>query len=356
VDPAGMMAVIGQRLAPDDIYRFCLDMVQPLDDEDEDALDYMSEEERSKVRRDKKYKSLLFKAHYDELCKGQETHVKSAKPWPDGCLLDPRRLTWRELSAKMARGTRYRVVYQQEDVALEDVLVQRDWVFGSDRFPGCMDKNRDVWDIPQGISASDCLVVVSADPSPTNYWSIQCWIYHKPSELRYLVNHHRAKMEAPDFLDYLQNEREYVGIMQEWQFEMSRRGFPIEYWIVERNGAQRFMLQYDMVKKWTALNSVQIEPHDTTRNKSDSDLGVTTLRPHYQFGRVRLMGKGDGKVRSMKLIDEVTRYTGDPRTGPRTDDCVMAQWFFEWNLDRLFVPNVEPEPDWRPEFAKAGSW
>jgi len=48
----------------------------------------------------------------------------------------------------------------------------------------------------------------------------------------------------------------------------------------------------------------------------------------------------------MPLIDEVTKYPHG-----RTDDCVMAQWFFEWNL-----PDVTPKgaynaaPVWRPSW------
>jgi len=52
------------------------------------------------------------------------------------------------------------------------------------------------------------------------------------------------------------------------------------------------------------------------------------------------------KQRIMPLIDEVTKYPHG-----RTDDCVMAQWFFEWNL-----PDVTPKgaynaaPVWRPSW------
>lgn len=349
VDPGGMMAVIGQRLGPTDIYRFCLDMVQPLDEEEEEALEMMSDEEIAGLRRSKKYHHIKFKAHYPENCTAT-SHRRDAPAYPDGCLLDPRRLTWREVSAKMERGSRFAVVYQQEDVAPDDVLVQNDWVYGYGGAPGCVDKDRDLWDIPRGITPGECVVIASADPSPTNYWAIELWVYHKPSEMRFLINLQRRKMEAPDFLDWNMLDKEYTGVMQEWQAESRRRGFPIQYWVVERNGAQRFLLQYDMVKKWIALNNVQIIPHDTARNKADAEMGVGTLRPHYQFGRVRLMGKGDGKVRSMKLIDEVTKYSTTGANGSRTDDCVMAQWFFEWNLPRLYLPITEAEPEWRPSW------
>ena len=347
LEPAGMLALIGQRLAPDDLYRFALDMVQPLDEEAEEAIDEMTEEEATLLRRDKKYKHLKYRAHYEEKC-NPDNHKRSALAYPEGCLLDPRRLGWRDISNLMSnRGERFAVVYQQEDLALDEVLVRNEWVYGHGNSPGCIDHERDRWEIPPGISASDCIVVATADPSPTNYWSIQCWLYHKESEQRFLLDLIRSKMEAPQFLEYNYNEGEFTGVMEDWQRLSISIGFPIQVWIVEQNAAQRFMLQYDHFKRWRQLRGVEIIPHNTTSNKSDANYGVTTISQHWKFGRVRLMGKGEGKVRSMKLIDEVTRYPHG-----RTDDCVMAEWFFEWNLPNLYMPQTRSVQAWRPKWVK----
>ena len=347
LEPAGMLALIGQRLAPDDLYRFALDMVQPLDDDQEEALDNLDETELELLRRDKKYKHLLYKVHYEDRC-SPEHHKRGAAPYPVGCLLDPRRLPWREVANLMYnRGERFAVVYQQEDLALDEVLVRNEWVYGHGDSPGCIDKDRDRWEIPPGINLGDCLVVATADPSPTNYWSIQCWLYHPESNQRFLLDLIRSKMEAPEFLEYNYNQGEFTGVMEEWQRLSTSLGCPIQVWIVEQNAAQRFMLQYDHFKRWRQINGVEIIPHNTTSNKSDANYGVTTISQHWRFGRVRLMGKGEGKVRSMKLIDEVTRYPHG-----RTDDCVMAEWFFEWNLPNIFLPQTTAVKAWRPNWVK----
>jgi hypothetical protein len=347
LEPAGMLALIGQRLAPDDLYRFALDMVQPLDEEAEEAIDDMTEEEATLLRRDKKYKHLKYRAHYEEKC-NPDNHKRSAAAYPEGCLLDPRRLGWRDISNLMSnRGERFAVVYQQEDLALDEVLVRNEWVYGHGNSPGCIDHERDRWEIPPGLNPADCIVVATADPSPTNYWSIQCWLYHKESEQRFLLDLIRAKMEAPQFLEYNYNEGEFTGVMEDWQRLSISIGFPIQVWIVEQNAAQRFMLQYDHFKRWRQLRGVEIIPHNTTSNKSDSEYGVTTISQHWKFGRVRLMGKGEGKIRSMKLIDEVTRYPHG-----RTDDCVMAEWFFEWNLPNIYMPQTKSVQAWRPKWVK----
>ena len=352
LEPAGMLALIGQRLAADDLYRFALDMEQPLEDEEELLDEGMSEDEVTKLRTSKKYKHLLYKAHYDELCDPSH-HKRTSDPYPVGCLLDPRRLSWRDISNLMSnRGERFAVVYQQEDLDPSEVLVRHEWVFGQGDNPGCMDKDRDIWQIPKGISASECLMVATADPSPTNFWAIQCWLYHPESQQRFLIDLIRQKMEASKFLDYNIHDGKYTGVMEEWQNLSESMGYPIQYWIVESNAAQRFMLQYDYVKQWRQMRSVEIIPHNTNGiNKSDEALGVTVLQPHYRFGRVRLPGRGEGKVRSMKLIDEVTKYPN----GSRTDDCVMAQWFLEWNIPNLYIPKSVSAPAWRPTWVKSST-
>jgi hypothetical protein len=153
-------------------------------------------------------------------------------------------------------------------------------------------------------------------------------------------------MEAPDFLDFNQERGEYTGLMADWQEQSRRAGLEIQTWVVETNAAAKFLLQFDHVRRWQARNGVDIIPHTTGRNKTDEEFGVQTLAPHYRYGRIRLPASMQSKQRIMPLIDEVTKYPHG-----RTDDCVMAQWFFEWNL-----PDVTPKgaynaaPVWRPSW------
>jgi hypothetical protein len=136
--------------------------------------------------------------------------------------------------------------------------------------------------------------------------------------------------------------------MNEWQNTSEALGFPISTWIVEANAAQRFLLQYDHVRQWRGRHNVDIIAHTTSRNKSDSEYGVETIAPHYRFGRVRLPYKNEGKIISMKLIDEVTHYPYG-----RTNDCVMAHWFFEWNLPNIYTPtHGRKSVAWRPSWLR----
>jgi len=349
LEPGGLLVLQGQRIASDDLYRFALDMTAPglEDDDDDDHIDPDELTQKIGEKRDgKKYHHIIFKAHYEEKCDPLQ-HKKSSDPYPKGCLLVPRRIPWSKVNTLMSnRGERFTVLYQQQDVDPTEVLVPNAWVYGHGEFIGCIDKERDRLEIPAGLNAGSCYSIATADPSPTNFWSIQWWIYDPSSEKRYLIDLLRKKMDAPDFLDWSAQDGQFVGVMNDWQQASQILGFPITTWIVEANAAQRFLLQYDHVRRWRSLHDVDIIPHTTSRNKSDPNFGVETIAPHWRFGRVRLPGRGDGKVVSMRLVDEVTKYPHG-----RTDDCVMAEWFFEWNLPNISLPTAAMSSSWRPSWA-----
>src|SRR5487761_1908830 len=353
LEPGGMHLLVGQRLSADDLYRYALDMTQPIFDEDGEQVE-PEEVEDPEDRSDRKYKHIVFKAHYEDRCDPTKTHKKGAPSYPEGCLLDARRLSWHYLAPiQMNKSKNFRVVYQQEDLALDETLVLREWITGAGDFLGCLDNDRERWEIPGGMLARDCFVIATADPSPTQYWSIQCWLYHEPSKQRVLLDHLRTKMEAPEFLQFDEvGKGKYEGIMEDWKTISEKLGYPISTWIVERDQAQRWLLQYPHVRKCRILHGVDIIPRDTTTNRSDPDFGVRSLAQQYRYGRVRLPWKGESKLLSLKLIDEVTKWPHG-----RTEDCVMAQWFFEWNLDQVTVRQDDATAGDIPSWMRtASSW
>ena len=148
-------------------------------------------------------------------------------------------------------------------------------------------------------------------------------------------------------MDFNYNDGVFYGLMEEWQSTSRRLGIPISHWIVEINAAQRFLLQYQHTRRWCGLNGTEIVPHSTSRNKIDDEFGVWSIRHHYEFGRVRLPWKpnSEGKAKSLRLINELVRYPGG-----RTSDLVMANWFFEWQLPRIWAPQRSHTPQQRPSW------
>ena len=90
LDPGGLLVLQGQRMASDDIYRYALDKIAPVD-EDYDEVD----EDKVDGEGERKYSHLKYKAHYEDKC--EQLHGLDAPPYPEGCLLYPRRLPWRKI-------------------------------------------------------------------------------------------------------------------------------------------------------------------------------------------------------------------------------------------------------------------
>jgi hypothetical protein len=320
VDPGGLLLLVGQRLRSNDIYRYCLDKQVRIDEFNADS------ETRPM------YHHIVYKAHYDDRCDGRtESHFLNAAPYPEGCMLDPARVTWRDIGEKQTAGT-YQVVYQQEDTDPSHVLVQKDWV------EGCWDENRIIGQLPPIPPGSDLLRFMTVDPSAVNWWAIIDWLYVLPHDTdlnagyRYVMNLcRRRRMGANEFLDRAADGT-YIGVAEDWVRAAQAQGVPIGHLIMERNAAQRWAFQYEFFQDWWRTRSVQVMEHETTNNKSDPDYGVwATLPAVWQFNRIRLPG-GDRSSRLTvhPLIQEVTTYPDGA-----TDDCVLSQWFGEYHLPNL---------------------
>lgn len=344
VEPGGLLVLQGQRMAADDLYRHALDMKAGDPDEDEEA-------------RPRKYHHIVYRAHDEARCEGPASHGPAAPAWPGGCLLDPKRLPWRELATVQAnRAEKYMVLYQQEDVDPQSVLVPHVWVDGGtdpvtgELHPGCWDRDRGLCEVPRGLPGP-WASVATADPSAARFWSVQHWLVSRTAEQYVLLDCFRDQMQSTELLDYDVEAQRFTGLMEEWQQRSVQIGAPITHWVVEANAAQRFLLQYNHVKRWQALHKVAILPHQTHLNKNNQDLGVQTIGTHFKFGRVRLPGKekptpgsAPGRQAAMNLVREVTRW---PSTA--TEDAVLACWFLFWNLD-VVAPKVltPPTPAQRP--------
>jgi hypothetical protein len=366
VEPGGCLMLVGQRMGPEDLYRHCLDERLPPEDEDDAVIEQMTTEEYFEyldAQGTTRYRHIVYPAHFEDRCTG--VHTKGPESaYPDGCLLDPWRIPWggrRGLrSIKANSEATYKVLYQQEDTSITDVLVPRIYIEGGRDpdgvlHPGCLDKFRGLGDIPVGLN-QPVISVATVDPSPTNYWAIEWWLYHPASEQRFLIDLVRKRMDSPDWLDYNELDHTYYGIAHDWQLRSRALGYPITHWVFEQNAAQRFVLQQRLVRNWQKLHSVQVLAHNTTVRKLDEQFGIEMLRDKYRFGQVRLPYKIDSLSMSAKrasdyLIREATTYPKGV-----TEDCLMAQWFFEANLPtfvnaRQAADTVDTEA-WRPSWMR----
>ena len=354
VDPGGLLCVIGQRLGAGDLYAHCLAKVSYDDlDEDYDGSDITTPEQVDAMEplKSSKYRHIVYQAYYPELDTGKESRRFDAPAYPDGPLLDPKRLPWKDLSfIRHSKPDIFRVVYQQEELDVDGYLVSKVWIYGGQGddgviYPGCIDDTRNHGQIPPHL-APPVLSVVSIDPSPTKFWALTWMLYQPELNLYHVVDIERCKLTAEELLGYNTTTGEYSGIMDEWQERSLRMGFPISHWIVEINAAQRFLLQHDFVRKWASRSMVNIMPHTTSRNKLDEKLGVEALLPQlFRTGNIRFP---NNRItwKTMAAVQELTTWTTDKKNGT---DIVMSLWMAVLNIPNLTTAKLPPR-QWRPSW------
>ena len=342
LEPGGLFLLQGQRLAPDDIYAYALGKTDDVDEWEQ------IDEPGANLDQRKKYWHITFKAIDEDKLTGDpaqdEQLLKPTAPaWPDGPLLSPRRITWKRLRQVRSNSPdQFKLVYQQEDSDLEETLVNPLWISGGvgkdgEIHPGCYDRGRRQWEVPAGL-AQPTVSVMMADPSPTQYWGLHWWLFQpgdgERPDLRHVIALEERKMQANEFLDWHSQIGTWSGLLEEWYQASKERGYPIQYVILEINVAQRFLLQYDHVRRWMMSRGVQIIGHTTTAKKQDPEYGVQMLSPLYRHGRVRLpydtghqAGMGANNM-TFRFVEQLTKYPKAQR-----DDLVMASWFLEAKLD-----------------------
>lgn len=354
LEPGGLLILQGQRLGAEDIYHYALNKRTYVDDDDYELFELGEEQQPT----ERKYFHVVFKAHYEELCDAavdRYVHSRKAPPYDPNnpknerghapCLLEPVRLPWRDLKTLMNRpSSNFKVVYQQEDVDPQDTLVPAFFIDGGTyegvEYEGCWDLDRDPSTRPPILdkidNRSQVLSIITADPSPTKYWAVQWWVYiQQPNQerlmgQRFLIDQVFKPMGANNLLDYDTNTHEWEGLLVDWSDRARQLRIPIDYLILEVNAAQKFMKQYKFFKTWLKDQSIKLKPHHTHINKLDDKMGVTTIRSQYEYGRVRLPGTKQGQFVSEDLYLQVTRYPDAVY-----DDCVMAHWFLEYQLQHL---------------------
>lgn len=376
LEPNGLLIVAMQRVDSEDLSNFCLEMeaFDLADDPslDEEAAKKITAAKEAKgliplpIRDDKrrKYRHFKYQAHFEDVCKGHAYHAVDSPAYPEGCLLYPSRLSYEELEGiKRNEPFEYATWYQQEDTPAGQVLVDPVWIkggvdeYGIDR-PGCWDKSRGARELPEGLS-SDLFSFITVDPSPSQFWACEWWIYHRPSEELYLIDLVRQKMTSPQFFDMNVNDSSDVsGVLVEMYNASVTMGAPITHLVPEVNAAQKFMYQQRNMLTWLRMHSIALMPHTTTaENKHSTEYGVQTLQTWFKDGRIRLPGRQNDflntRTRSMKLVSEAEKYRLDGDTS-YTTDCVMACWFATKAVQNMYRAKKTPPKLSRPSWTSSG--
>jgi hypothetical protein len=338
LDAGGLLVLAGQRLHPEDLYAWARDI-------EADDVDIWGDVEEVTVGESpRKYFHLSYKAHDEARCEGQ--HRRDAAPWPNGCLLDPLRVPWAVLAKmRVNQPERFFTVYQQEDYYDDSALASAAQV------EACWDERREMWERPEGIVDPVCAITV--DPSGREYWAIQAWAYEPAGDdglggrrfLLGLVN--RRGMEAGELLDRDYDSLTFHGVLEEMRRNYLSLGLQLKFVVIEVNAAQRYLKQYNHVKRWQEIHGIEVISHQTgVRKLSESD-GVRTLcKPQWKYGRLRLPGASlESRTAVGSFVKQAMRWPVEP------NDQVMAHWFLEVNLAQMTpVQRRSDARQWRPGF------
>lgn len=315
LEPGGVIAVVQQRMGRWDLSADLM-QIRDIDDDDPDALSDRP-----------LYHRIVFKAHDDTKCPGDGTHPA----YPDGCLLWPERWPYRALMRKKRTNKRFDVIFQQEESVEGETLASKAWFEGGtdsktgEQFIGCYDLTRGLCQRPSrdGMYGS----VVTVDPSPTKYWAIMWWLVD--GDMWWAMDCVRERMSSAEVLDVdlLGGTGELVGVLPRWCERAKRLGLPISHILLERNAAQRFMLQTQTAAVLQQRYEVSLVPHDTNTNKADPDYGVWGLQNRIKYGKIRIPHLGaDARAAFEPFVRECCVYPDGA-----TDDTVMSAWFLLHN-------------------------
>ena len=242
------------------------------------------------------------------------------------------------------RADRFEVVYQQQDADPASVLgPKRPGSTGATGRPAAWTSDRDRLELPKGPDGrytlnGDLVSVMTVDPSPTKFWAIQWWVYQPSTEFRWLMDLRPHPDGGRRVLGLqLRPPEAFTGCWRSGSRPAVTLQLPITHVIVEDNAAQRFLLQYDHVRRWMALDCSRdrapLTPTETSPIPSSAwSRYVSTTSSAVSVSRTS--GTSDGfNMLHESSSTEVTTYPHG-----RTDDCVMAHWFLEWNLPRIYSP------------------
>lgn len=328
VEPGGAMILQGQRINANDLYRWALN-VETHDDQP-------------------KYQHIVYRAHNETECAGK--HAKDqVKPWPKGCLLDPMRLTWRDVENIRRQDKQlFDIQYQQTDGAVNSQLIQRVWLDGGidddgNEYEGCYDRHRKAGEVPDTALFS----LVSVDPSPANYWAVQWWAITPNRPEMALVENWKVRMSNLQFLTQDIDTNNFSGLLHEMWNRSLLTTAPITQVVVETNAAQKWLLSQPYMQKWQRTTGVTVHPHTTHLNKTDPQYGVGSVGQYFKQGAIRLPDKdAKGRVESKYLVDELFSWPNG-----QTTDQVMALWF----MVRMTVMQYAGQQQTQPAFARP-SW
>ena len=327
LDGSGLLALLGTRVAPMDLYKEMRDVE---DFDDQPVYTYFS-----------------MPAVLDE---GDGNPDNWVPLWPE------------RFDAKMLRKIRrdettWALVYQQQDVA-EDATFNAKAVaasVNSQRFPGPMTKDG-MGHRPGGMEGM--YVVGGLDPATVGNTAMIVKAVDRQTEKRYTLDGFNVRNCTP---------RQMKDAVKRFT-----ETYKINEWVIERNAFQRFLTQDEELLLFLRTRGCKLTEHYTTENKYDADFGISAMAQLFLTCGEPPSNGGDGmwKRTPEKALIELpspkqNAWVGElinqyiiwqpsgMKQGSKTD-LVMADWFTEIAIKRILNHGRSRQTHMTNPFAASG--
>lgn len=304
--PSGRITVVGTVFHPEDLYHDLMQMRMP------DSGERM-------------WKTITKKAILD---------------WDDQTVLWPEYRPWLFLmEQKLIMGTiDFNKRFQNIAVDPSQMVFREEYIRGQylngEKYPGCLDENYRVGEIDDGwqvITAFDPAVGRSKNRKFCAHVTLAVGSCAEHERCYWVVDLKRDQMTLPQQVDLIISRHQHYSARTS---------------IVEANSYQAGLYQAIQQKMDDSGIALTVEPHYTnSSNKQDPDIGVNSMSPWFEQGKVHIpWGDQTSRRRMQVFVDELVQYPG------RTTDTVMAFWM-AWLKAQRSAPKyksfIRDAPVWR---------
>lgn len=221
------------------------------------------------------------------------------------------------------------LVYQQQDVS-DDAIFDPKCVMGS------TERRRKAGTLRPGLighprnGMEGQYVIASMDPAMSQDTFTLVGAVDKTDKMRRIMNAWVQQSPTPQYIrDLIKSVTVDYGVHE---------------WVIEQNAFQLFLIYDEDIQGFCRDRGVRITPHYTSRNKQDPDFGVASLAPLFgglrgvndDAGRREHDGNNliqlpdpDGNVAIQSLIEQLTTWQPGKLGKQLKQDGPMALWFFE---------------------------
>jgi hypothetical protein len=228
----------------------------------------------------------------------------------NGCVLFPEVRSYRWLMEKKAEMDALGIPGAYEMRYLNAPVPEEGIVFDIPLIrERALDRSRDIGtdSLPSGK------LVAGLDPAARGTQAAFCW--HYTNDTLTMVDIETQK--AGGFAGAL-------DIMRRWNTE-----YGLQYWFYEDNAQQSEFFNDPRTKALIMELSLVVKPYHTGTNKTDAEIGISSMAPWYHGGRIVLpYGTSRARKKVNMLLRQLELWTSDGivRKGKKTD-IKMASWF-----------------------------